>query len=225
MSEASESLLRHILEAPYPEMSDHSSFSPVQLLETASSVDKENFDKLKTAYDSCQDEATIKKEGLKPIIAVLKELGALLPNKQTDTKALGDSLAFLNKLGVSALVSLGPGADDKDPDTVVTQVTPPWRIGLPAKDYYENDKVVKRYTDTIEQVCEGFESSYDVSFKPKKGKKESCKQIALELVAFEKKLASASPDPEDLSDVTVSWPPNMIHTYTNKPSTTTIRCP
>lgn len=214
MSEASESLLRHILEAPYPDTSEHSTFSPAQLVETASSVDKENFKKLKTAYDSCQDEDSIKKEGIKPLLAILKEISALFPVKKYDTEevfaakdgdSLSEALTFLNKLGVSALVSLGPGADDKDPDTVVTQVSPPWRIGLPAKDYYGNDKVVQKYTDTITSVCEGFTKQFSILSKPKK-----CRQLAVELVTFEKRLADASPSPEDMSDVTQYYNPMLL---------------
>ena len=142
--------------------------------------------------------------GIDPLVEVLFELQALVPHKKTDTKALSESIIFLNKLGVSAFVSLGPGPDDKDPDTVVTQVSPPWQIGLPAKDYYDDEKVVQKYTDTIEAVCDSLNDEALALLKITNAKEsQNCKQVAVDVVAFEKRLASASPDPEDLSDVTV----------------------
>lgn len=154
------------------------------------------------------NEDLIKKDGIKPLLEILRKVTELFPGKKSDApttfskkdgEALSETITYLNKLGVSSLVSLGPGADDKDPDTVVVQVTPPWRIGLPAKDYYENKKVVQKYTDTIVAVCEQFTAHGTVLSNPGK-----CNELAISLVAFEKRLAAASPDPEDMSDVTVS---------------------
>lgn len=68
MSENSQMLLRHILEAPYPGESKHSSFSPAQLVKSLSSVDEENFDKLKSAYGACMNEDRIKEDGVKPLL-------------------------------------------------------------------------------------------------------------------------------------------------------------
>jgi endothelin-converting enzyme len=186
----------------------HSIFSPAQLLQTESSIDKQNFQKLKTAYDACIDEEAIKAEGIKPLMDILEMVAALFPakklngdaeNKPKSDEALSNALTFLNKLGISPLVSIGPGADDKDPDTVVIQVSPPWRIGLPAKDYYENKKVVQQYTETLEQLCDNF-NVHEAVFS----KNSNCTELSQNLVHFEKQLAAASPDPEDLSDVTVS---------------------
>lgn len=186
----------------------HSTFSPAQLMQTASTIDKQNFQKLKTAYDACIDEEAIKAEGIKPLMDILEMVAAIFPAKKSNVvaemkpksdEALSNAVTFLNKLGISPLISIGPGADDKDPDTVVIQVSPPWRIGLPAKDYYENKKVVKQYTETLQQLCDNF-NVHEVVF----GKNMNCTELSQNLVHFEKQLAAASPDPEDLSDVTVS---------------------
>lgn len=108
------------------------------LAATLSSADQQNFEKLKDAYDACMDEDTIKKEGIKPLTEILKEIMDMF-NKKED---LADTIIYVANLGVSAFISTGAGADDKDPDTVVAQASPPYRIGLPAKDYYSDEIVV-----------------------------------------------------------------------------------
>lgn len=201
MSENSQMLLRHILEAPYPEDSKHSSFSPAQLLTTASSIDQQNFNKLKAAYDACMDEDLIRDAGLKPLREILHEVADMFSAKSDETQIqkksdLGDVIEFLQKLGVSALISVGVGADDKDPDTVVVQASPPYSIGLPAKDYYGDGAVVKKYEDTLTAVLGNIYPDHGNS-----------KNLSRAVVELEKKLAAASPDAEDRDDVTQYYNP------------------
>ena len=99
MSETSQTLLRHILEAPYPDSSKHSSFSPAQLAITESSIDKENFEKLKTAYNACMDEDTIKKAGATPLLDVFEQILKLTE--------LSDMVTYLAEQGISAFISAG----------------------------------------------------------------------------------------------------------------------
>ena len=125
MSETSQTLLRHILEAPYPNDSDHSSFSPANIASTMSSVDRDNFNKLKGAYDACMDEETIKKQGIEPLLGVLHQVAEKFPTKKSvkNYGDLADTTLYLAKLGVSALVSLGVGADDKYPVGTSCQIS------------------------------------------------------------------------------------------------------
>jgi endothelin-converting enzyme len=192
-----------------------------------SSVDQQNFDKLKAAYDACMDEATINKAGVNPLLEVVHQIAELFPvtesvvHKRTPLLGKGkddilDLLIFLNKLGLSPLVSLGAGADDKDPDVVVIQVSPPWRIGLPAKNYYEDPKILKEYKDTVAQVLENLypddkheSATLHADWMRSSGHgKIAARGKAIdssnEIVEFEKQLAAASPNPEDAQDVTVS---------------------
>jgi endothelin-converting enzyme len=125
----------------------HSSFSPAQLIQTLSSVDQQNFDKLKGAYDACMDEKTIKQAGIRPLAGILRQVAEMA--KSEDSNALSDTVLFLHKLGVTSLLSLGASADDKDPDTVVVVASPPYQIGLPAKDYYSDDAVMKKYEAAV----------------------------------------------------------------------------
>ncbi|KAJ9000383.1 hypothetical protein HRR94_004961 [Exophiala dermatitidis] len=203
MAESSEMLLRHILEAPYPGDSKHSSFSPAQLDSNSNSVDKENFDKLKAAYDACLDEDTIRKIGVAPLMEILNETSSRFPKsnqrKCADGGVLSDTIVYLSKLGISGLISTGTGADDKDPDTVVVSISAPYRIGLPAKELYQDKKIVKRYEEVASQV---FSALYPESVHNKAATQA--------LVEFEKKLAAASPDAEDRDDVTKYYDPMSV---------------
>lgn len=201
MSENSQMLLRHILEAPYPEDSKHSSFSPAMLVTSLSSIDQQNFNKLRDAYNACMDEETIKKAGIAPLKEILKQVADMFPveqgTSQDEHKGLSDTILFLAKLGVTSFVSFGVGADDKDPDTVVVVASPPWSIGLPAKDYYSDDYVVKKYQDTLSQIIDRIHPG-------------DAAKYARSVVELEKKLAASSPDAEDMNDVTKYYNPMSL---------------
>ena len=143
---------------------------------------------MKAAYDACLDEDTIKSLGAAPLIAVLNETAHV--NFTNDKDPLPDMILHLAKIGVNALISTGTGADDKDPDTVVVSVAAPYSIGLPAKQLYDDEKVVERYREVATKVL--------VSLRP-----DAKGFDAKDLVEFEKKLAAATPDAEDRDDVTV----------------------
>lgn len=101
--------------------------------------------------------------------------------------------------GMSTLISAGTGADDKDPDTVVISVSAPYSVGLPAKEMYKDEKVLKKYEETASEVFSALQSygtlqAVDVH----------------DLVAFEQKVAAATPDAEDRNDVTVSCVQHFI---------------
>jgi endothelin-converting enzyme len=197
----------------------HSAFSPAQLIEPLSSVDQNNFNKLKAAYDSCIDEDAIKKNGIKPLVKILHYVAASFPVagstfpkgtpfNAADAKEIGDTIELLTRLGVSALLSLGALADDKDPDVVVVQAVPPYQIGLPAEDYYEDDSVLQKYEATITQILQDVHPARkdgDPNLYAKWVEFTQIKQYAHELVEFEKKLAKASPDPDARDDVHVSY--------------------
>lgn len=172
------------------------------------------------------DEDTIKKVGIKPLMELLHQVADFFPVKEsafarrtplvtTDSKDIAETILYLSKLGVTALVSPGAGADDKDPDTVVVQVSPPWRIGLPAKDYYLDSAVVKKYEDTLAKIIGNLHPDHKhenatlhAEWMKVKGHgnvaaRGDSQNYAHDVVEFEKRLASASPDAEDSNDVTV----------------------
>lgn len=204
----------------------HSSFSPAVLIASLSSVDQQNFEKLKHAYDACMDEEAVKNDGIKPLKEIINNVADLFPVPDSafgertslmleDSAELADTIGYLAKIGVTALLSLGVGADDKDPDTVVVQISPPYKIGLPAKNYYENIDVVKNYTEAFTKVLEQIHLAHEqenstphVSWASERRRNIDAQRYiqdyAQEVVEFEKKLAAASPDAEDSGDVTVS---------------------
>lgn len=189
MNENSELLLRHILEAPYPKDSQHSYFSPMQLEANEKSADEENFDKMKAVYDACLDEDRIKSLGAKPLLKVLEEIKQAYPE--------GDAASLLARYGVTGLIATGTGADDRDPDTVVVSVAAPYSFGLPSKERYEDEKLVKKYRDvTVEVLLALYPDAKEESFS--------------KIIDFEKQLAAASPSEEDREDVTKYYNPMAL---------------
>ncbi|KAJ5887912.1 Peptidase M13 [Penicillium taxi] len=185
MEENSQTRLRHIVERSEP----------------SEQSDTENFKKLKDAYDACLDEFTIRQRGSEPLVHILAELKKVYPAEKGIVSGTLDHLTsailYLIKSGVEALVSPGVSADDRDPDNVAIFVSPPGGIGLPAREYYNNTETVAKYTAVLKQIFQGFDvSHYD--------------RIAEDVVAFEKKLADASPDTETSEDVTKYYNPFSI---------------
>lgn len=175
----------------------------MQLVQSLSSVDQKNFEKLKDAYDACMDEDTIKRDGVAPLMKILDEIAGLFPTPQVaflrsaftskDTNKMADTILYLAKLGIPALISTGASADDRDPDTMAVQVSSPWRIGLPAKDYYTDDSILKKYEEALVQVMAALYPD-----------QKDGRDLAHGVAGFEKELAAASPDAADMNDVTVS---------------------
>lgn len=165
------------------------------------------------------DEDAIKKNGIKPLLKILHAVAASFPVSGTafprgtsfnavDAKEVGATIELLARLGVSGLLSLGALADDKDPDVVVVQAVPPYQIGLPAKDYYEDESVLQKYEATITQILHDVHPARkdgDPRLHAKWIEFTHLRQYAHELVEFEKKLAKASPNPDARDDVHVSY--------------------
>ncbi|RII10824.1 hypothetical protein CUC08_Gglean006824 [Alternaria sp. MG1] len=197
MSENSQMLLRHILEAPYPKDSEHSYFSPMQLMSVAKSADEVNFDKMKAAYDACLNEDQIKSIGAEPLKHVLEEIRKVYPTATSDSHSIKDAVLLLAKYGVTGLVSAGTGADETNPDTVVVSVSAPWSFGLPSKERYEDDKLVEKYSGVTVEVLSALYPDQD-------------KAVFEGIIDLEKKLAAASPSEEDREDVTKYYNPMSI---------------
>lgn len=217
MNENSELLLRHILDSPYPkdsqvcttrvdvdkstnDGSQHSYFSPMNLMATNKSADEENFDKMKSAYDACLDEDKIKSLGTGPLLQVLDGIKTTYP---VDGSAnLKDAILHLASYGVSALLTAGTGADDRDPDVVVVSVSAPWSFGLPSKERYEDEKLVDKYRAVAVEVLGNIYPEED-------------KDAYSKVIDLEKKLAAASPPTEDREDVTKYYNPMSIEEAAN----------
>jgi endothelin-converting enzyme len=196
MAERSQSLLRHILETDYPKSSEHSHFSPTQLRASDKSADERNFDKMKAAYDACLNTDAIKEAGDLPLRDFLSTFDVSTGQGEIQ---LEGTIRWLSYHGVTGLVSLYAGADDTNPDVVVVSVGSPRSIGLPSKERYEDDVLVAKYRDVMGQVLGAFYPN-----------EKSLAEKSDAIVAFEKKLAAASPTEEERESPIASYNPMSL---------------
>lgn len=189
MEENAQKRLRHILEAPESD--------------ELSSADKQNFKKLKSAYEACIDVEALKKKGSQPLDDLLAEISTVYSSRsEQSTNNLTDTILFLMQTDVSALTAFSISPDDRDPDNVVIFVTPPREIGLPSREFYNDTKVVEEYTDVVSKLLLNFKTHdiYDTE-------SVSFSKLADKVVLFEKKLADATPDTQAQEDVTQYYNP------------------
>ncbi|GAA5809890.1 hypothetical protein MFLAVUS_003305 [Mucor flavus] len=150
--------LRDILELSYDELltgakekSDEDFINPSQ-----SDTDRRNFNKIKTYYDTCMDEATIDSLGPTPLFPDIKTLLDKLnfpvdldSRFTTDhVRQLTEALIYLGNEGVDNLFSFDVGIDDKNPEEYVININQPG-LGLPSREYYDQADVVAIYRDGL----------------------------------------------------------------------------
>ncbi|KAL7623935.1 hypothetical protein AAE478_005492 [Parahypoxylon ruwenzoriense] len=200
MSENGQTTLRHILESPYPTTSEHSPFSPRNLVKLAASTDEENFLMIQQAYNSCLNETVLQKLGIAPLVSLIDQVAASFPVsgsdgplQETDYATLSDTILLLEQMGIPSFVGLGVGADDKNPDVVIVQAWPSG-LSLPSPEYYQDDDTVDTYQTMLGEVF--------ANLLPTNSSKASAKKLAQSVVDLEKKIAEITPAPEDESDVT-----------------------
>ncbi|TLD25650.1 hypothetical protein PspLS_06072 [Pyricularia sp. CBS 133598] len=191
MGDNGQNLLRTILESPYPDQSTHSNFSPRNLAVDPADIDRENFNQLQRAYNSCMAVNELKKVGIEPIQVVLSELSSTIK----DTKDLSDTILYMEKLGIPHFENLGASADDKDPNVIVISASPRYAPGLSSKAYYSDDSVLSAYQDAMQQVLK--------SVLP--NAKTEAKGLAESIVKLEKDIAAVTPSLSDLRDVSKTY--------------------
>ncbi|KAL3438351.1 hypothetical protein BDV09DRAFT_160584 [Aspergillus tetrazonus] len=185
MEEASQTRLRHLLESSGP----------------SDPADSKIFEKLNAGYNACFDEDAVRNRGNEPLVKLLNDFENIysLDSATGGTEAgLTDAVLYLYKSGVPALVLPSVSPDDRDPDNVVIFLTPPRKIGLPAREYYNDTQTVSDYTAVVETVLGEFVGS-------KKGK-----QFSKDVVAFESALADVTPTTQVQEDVTQYYNPRSI---------------
>lgn len=167
----------------------------MNLMASKKTVDEENFDKMKSAYDACLDEDKIKSVGIEPLLEVLD--GVKNASSVAEAGSLKDVILHLSKYGVSTLITTGTGADDRDPDKVVVSVSAPWTFGLPSKERYEDEKLVEKYRAVAVKVLQAlYPQETDETYS--------------KVIDLEQKLAAASPSNQDRQDVTKYYNPMAI---------------
>ncbi|KAI1083868.1 hypothetical protein F5B20DRAFT_353684 [Whalleya microplaca] len=204
MSDNAMSTLRHILESPYPTTSEHSAFSPRNLVKLAASTDEDNFKAMQQTYSSCMDEEVLEKIGVAPLVSQIAQVAKSFPVSETDYKgdtplgetdykALSDTILLLQQLGVPVFEQLGTGPDDRNPDAVIIQAIPA-QLTLPSPEVYQDDETLSLYEKMLGEVF--------TDLLPTNSSKSAASQLAKGVIEIEKKIAAVTPPAEDQSDVT-----------------------
>lgn len=227
MYEKSQETLHRLLEAPYSE-------TQLSRVSSSASADRRIFDKIQSAYNACMDEETIKQRASKPLLDVLREIQEYYP-LPSDHRKMGSSddrnlhqqkgllsyrdepftrvIAYLSSIGVDAFVTFNVNADDKDPDSVVLSMNALNRPGLPSKEYYQDQSLLRSYAETIGLVLEALlreaqpspQLDLDTSMIF-----ECSEELVKAVIELEKTLAVASPDEADAEDVTKYYNPRSL---------------
>lgn len=96
LAERGQSLLRHILEAPMPK----STFSE------SLSVDEDNFDKLRDAYDACLNESAIAEINVTPLNETVQMVLQFFEADKDTKKSLSEANSFLLSIGIQPFIEL-----------------------------------------------------------------------------------------------------------------------
>jgi endothelin-converting enzyme len=211
MNENNQLTLKHILESPAPK--------DTSLFWTAANADQEIFGKLQNGYNACMNETLLASIGSKPLLNLLLKLDKIYATENPKSSKKDDSLTkaveYLMEIGIEGPISVDVGADDKNPDINIVSVGAPYSFGLPSKQYYERAEIVASYKETIGTVLEALlkeanPETFAFMFEGDDQSSPLSKDLVDSLVAFEKSLANAAPDPEDASDVTKYYNPRTL---------------
>lgn len=103
MSDVSTNFLHEILEGQY--------VGNASLPASKTAIEKENFQKMKSAYSACMKEDAIKAYGVKPVRDIVEELEkyypAAGPEPSADKEGLTKAIIWLERNNVDAIVGLG----------------------------------------------------------------------------------------------------------------------
>ncbi|KAH7107511.1 zincin [Auriculariales sp. MPI-PUGE-AT-0066] len=218
-----------------------------------SDADIASLTKIKTLYDSCADESTLNSLGAQPLHDLVKTLRDILHGKDVgplvagstspqahfadSVHAAGDvgkhpwtgAVAFAHSRGVPALFGVAIDGDaGQDPDHMVPVFSQP-ELGLPSKEYFEEEELVAKYEDTLEQLLyaldDGSSKKQEVlqrkaHFWPPwpwppwnddddgaDNRTTRAKRLAKAVVTFETRLANASADNDYFADALATYNP------------------
>ncbi|KAG1513232.1 hypothetical protein G6F46_005430 [Rhizopus delemar] len=189
--------LRDILSGSFDDFYRRTHSSSNQLPDPEKLVDKQNFNKAKSLYDSCKNESLIDARGAEPIYPLLKEIRQLLPASTVNSaRELTKALSYLAKRGVGGLFEIAVDADFKDP-SVNSLLMYQSGLTLPTKDYYNQDETIQILYETISETLDAVFADSGNEFG---WTKFSANSTARMIVDFEKKLAKISNAPEYFQD-------------------------
>lgn len=181
-------------------------------------LDKQNFGKAKTMYDSCMNESAINARGAEPIIPLLRDIrnsfeattyaatqdGRFVEQDQKSSslvQRLTKTIAQLANAGVNALFRTNIDLDLENPITYRVYL---YQSGLTlaSKEYYKQQDKLDALFETVAQTMDLVLGSADSEFG---WNRWSANTTARLIVNFEKDLAAISDTPEFL------WEPKNIY--------------
>ncbi|KAF7793093.1 hypothetical protein EIP86_004200 [Pleurotus ostreatoroseus] len=139
---------------------------------TASSAQDDPYDaivlqKLRTLYTSCMNEDLLEARGAEPLLHVVQTVRKLYNGETTIVDdiqlPLGDdnnderdgltaAIAYLHSRGIDGLFSIDIDGDvGKDPNLMTLWFSQP-SLGLPSKEYYEEESIVDLYQSVLERL-------------------------------------------------------------------------
>ncbi|KAI8975308.1 hypothetical protein BDF20DRAFT_877879 [Mycotypha africana] len=199
-------------------------------VEDQEKADKDNFDTLKNYYDLCKDLDRANALGPTPIYKDVATIeNELTPEKQEEngglTNAISRTITLLQKLDIDSLNVMTVDTDDKHPDMniiVFDQV----KLGLPSKEYYENEDTLNKYkngltdilTKVIGQYSNGTEddavredASAQVGFK--RWSDDKVQNAVDRFIEFEKQLAKIALKADEMQDPVQLYNPMKLSEF------------
>ncbi|KAI0479103.1 peptidase family M13 [Xylariaceae sp. FL0804] len=198
--------LRHILESPYPNRSQHLSFSQRNLNEATQLTDRDNFLKMQKAYNVCMDEASVKEVGISPLVELIEMVATAFPVteesgsdgllSQEDYVNLGNTIVLLEQLQVSSFERLTVEPDEKDPNVAVIKAFPAG-LFLPSSETYQDNATINQYRSMLSEVFS--------ILHPANASRMAADEIARSLIELEKQIAEITPPTEAQQGVTTIY--------------------
>ncbi|KAL6626131.1 zincin [Neocallimastix sp. 'constans'] len=194
-------ITRDILEGEYKGINNSTS--------EQQNLDEKSFNQLKSLYNSCMDEQNIKSKGRKPLVDLLNQL-EIYKNKDT-YKEVNGLTTLISKLGIyKAPILFGiDGLTDlwnsSDKEILLKQTD----LGLPSKEYYEQEEAVTKYKEIIKAMLSNIlddENQDSGNFFTKLfggSDKRDFDKLANSIVEFEKKLINVVIPPEQMYDTSI----------------------
>ncbi|KAG0248746.1 hypothetical protein BG011_009965 [Mortierella polycephala] len=131
-----------------------------------------------------------------------------------EREELALAITQLAWVGVTTMVKFDVSSDPKNPDDNAFQMGESG-LGLPSRDYYDEDKIVGIYQSVIEQmfaIVLGKDSKVPGSSNAKPAPVWA--EVAKNVVEFEKLLAAISTDKEDLKNSELTYNPRTLSQIT-----------
>ena len=139
-------------------------------------------------YASCMDEATIEKEGAKPLEVYFKQI-----DKIKDAKGVQKQIAMMHAAGIPVLFGFGGGADAKNSTLNIANASQ-GGLSLANRDYYtkEDPKSAETRAKFVEYMTNMFKLLGDNA--------DQAAMNAKTVMAIQTRLANASKSPVELRD-------------------------